>query len=115
MAAREERRPRRPAPQRIASGWFDANHVRPQLAEQATGEDPDLARKVEHADVRQWSVIVHARQFARWHATKWPGRTSRHAGTSARHRSTASGQRVWKRHPGGGAVGLGISPVSSIR
>ena len=32
-----------------------------------------------------------------------------------RHRSTASGQRVWKRQPGGGSSGLGRSPCSTMR
>ena len=31
-------------------------------------------------------------------------------GASARQRSIASGQRVWKRQPGGGSSGLGTSP-----
>jgi len=30
-------------------------------------------------------------------------------------RSKAYGQRVWKRHPDGGAAGLGTSPFSMIR
>ena len=41
--------------------------------------------------------------------------TGRRSGTSVRHRLTASGQRGWKTHPGGGLVASGGSPGSTIR
>ncbi len=42
---------------------------------------------------------------------------ARRAGPAARprQRACATGQRVWNRHPGGGAIGLGTSPVSRVR
>lgn len=58
---------------------------------------------------------VLADQSARWHATICPGATCRGAGSSVRQRSNATGQRVWKRQPDGGARGLGTSPLSTVR
>src|SRR5207253_8700481 len=55
----------------------------------------------------------HARHYRKWHATHWPGCTSRNAGDSTRQRSTAYGQRVWKWQPEGGLIGLGTSPCST--
>src|SRR6185369_14765552 len=48
--------------------------------------------------------------FTAWHATP-----SISAGASRRHRSKASGQRGLKAQPGGGSIGLGISPFTGIR
>src|SRR5690606_31982027 len=50
----------------------------------------------------------------RWQYTRWAGsrRTSVSSGTIVEHGSNASGQRVWKRHPGGGSMGDGTSPSS---
>lgn len=39
--------------------------------------------------------------------TRRPPGSSRRAGASVRHRSVASGQRVWKRQPGGGVQRAG--------
>ena len=36
-------------------------------------------------------------------------------GTNASHSTATRSQRVWKTQPGGGSLGLGISPVSGIR
>ena len=49
-------------------------------------------------------------RYARWHAAQTPGRTSRSAGVSLRHRSTASGQRGWNAQPGGRSPSGGGSP-----
>src|SRR6185437_2113348 len=51
----------------------------------------------------------------RWHAAKCIGATSRSFGSSTLHRSKAYGQRVWKRQPGGGLIGLGTSPARMMR
>ena len=51
----------------------------------------------------------------KWHATKWPGRTSRISGSSEAQRSCAFGQRVRNRHPEGGESGEGISPPTPAR
>src|SRR5947208_1218668 len=52
---------------------------------------------------------------AKWQATKRPGDNSRHSGSRVAHSGRAIGQRVWKRQPGGGASGLGISPFRMMR
>lgn len=51
---------------------------------------------------------------ARWQATCRPF-TSRSSGAVTRQRSCARWQRGWKEQPGGGAAGLGGSPLSTIR
>ena len=52
---------------------------------------------------------------AQWHATSWPGSSSRSGGTSSWQRvGWTYGQRVWKRQAGGGFAGLGRSPASRI-
>ena len=43
--------------------------------------------------------------------TAWQATPSISAGASLRHRSNASGQRGLKAQPGGGSIGLGISPL----
>ena len=48
-------------------------------------------------------------------AAQWPGAFSSNGGVSRRQTSWTSGQRVWKRQPGGGSIGLGISPCSTMR
>src|SRR5690606_18803944 len=52
--------------------------------------------------------------LTRWQYTRWAGsrRTSDSAGTTVEHGSNTSGQRVWKRQPGGGSIGDGTSPSS---
>ena len=50
-----------------------------------------------------------------WHAAKRPGATSRRSGQTSAHSFLAMKQRVWKRHPGGGEIGEGISPERTIR
>ena len=44
------------------------------------------------------------------HATRWPGASVVSSGTSRRQISIASGQRGWKRQPGGGAERFGGAP-----
>ena len=61
-----------------------------------------------------------ATSSARWHATRSPGPRPlsgivRKSGSSVRQRSMAIGQRVLKRQPVGGLIGLGTSPSSGIR
>src|SRR5829696_8928246 len=54
----------------------------------------------------------------RWQATRWPSPTSSSGGSSSVERgadSRSSGQRVRKRHPEGGASGLGMSPSRTTR
>ena len=50
----------------------------------------------------------------KWHATEWPC-VLRSSGTSCAHFARACGQRVRKRHPEGGLIGLGTSPCSKSR
>ena len=49
--------------------------------------------------------------MGKWQATWWPGPISRISGTSSAQRASARGQRVRKRQPDGGLIGLGGSPV----
>ena len=44
----------------------------------------------------------------------WPGEASLYMGTSTEHLSMAKGQRGWNRHPLGGFMGEGTSPVNAI-
>ena len=44
-------------------------------------------------------------------ALKWPGATSRRAGTASAQAGSATGQRVRKTQPEGGLAGLGTSPL----
>ena len=53
--------------------------------------------------------------YARWQATQWPSSISRRDGISFWQFSTPMGHRGWKLHPGGRAIGLGISPLRIIR
>ena len=48
--------------------------------------------------------------MGKWQATWWPGAISRISGTSSAQRASARGQRVRKRQPDGGLIGLGGSP-----
>ena len=50
-----------------------------------------------------------------WQATAWPTPGSTSSGTSSAHTSVAFQQRVRKRHPDGGSVGVGGSPSSTMR
>ena len=47
--------------------------------------------------------------------TTWPVLTLRSSGSSVRQRSNTKGQRVWKRQPEGGLIGLGTSPRRMMR
>src|SRR5450756_2202598 len=47
--------------------------------------------------------------------TAWQATPSISAGACLRHRSNTSGQRGLKAQPGGGSIGLGISPFTGIR
>ena len=51
----------------------------------------------------------------KWHATRCSGATSRSGGASRAQTGCTIGQRVLKRHPDGGEIGLGISPCRMIR
>src|ERR1043165_2646915 len=51
----------------------------------------------------------------RMQATWWPGATSRNSGSMCAHSSMAIGQRVRKRQPDGGLIGVGTSPCKMIR
>ena len=59
--------------------------------------------------VRSVSVI------GKWQATVWPVASSRRSGSSLAQSSWAFQQRVRKRQPEGGSMGLGTSPVSRMR
>src|SRR6218665_1933756 len=52
---------------------------------------------------------------AQWQATQCCGRSSRNAGASAAQRADAQGQRVRRRQPEGGSIGLGSSPSRVMR
>jgi hypothetical protein len=51
----------------------------------------------------------------RWQATLRPSGARFSAGVSTLQRSNANGQRVWNVHPGGGLIGDGTSPCSTMR
>src|SRR5262249_19620278 len=59
--------------------------------------------------------LCHGCYPRKWQATRCPGFTLRIAGSSTRQRAPAEGQRVWKRQPVGGLIGLGTSPERMIR
>ena len=61
------------------------------------------------------NLLVAGYTVGKWQATLLPGRYSRSSGRSVRQRSTAIGQRGWKRQPDGGLIGLGTSPVRTMR
>jgi hypothetical protein len=46
---------------------------------------------------------------ANMHAAATPAASVRNSGTSREQRGSAIGHRVWKTHPDGGLIGLGIS------
>ena len=48
-------------------------------------------------------------------ATSWPGEISRNSGSTRAHSGIAIGQRVRKRHPEGGLIGVGTSPCKTMR
>ena len=50
-----------------------------------------------------------------WQATQCPGEISFSTCSFSEHDGTRSAQRVWKRQPDGGLIGLGTSPSSRIR
>src|SRR6476661_5523 len=87
-------------------------HVRPQAT--AAPDEIGAARFVAAA------IVSGVTSSLKWHATSWPGRTSRSCGSSVWHRSglprrSRSQQRVWNRHPDGGLAGDGTSPRSTSR
>jgi hypothetical protein len=49
---------------------------------------------------------------ATWHAAVWPVPNTVISGSSVAQRPIATGHRVRNRHPDGGEIGLGISPLS---
>src|SRR5689334_9122303 len=50
-----------------------------------------------------------------WQATQWPGEISFSTWSFCEHDGTRRPQRVWKRQPEGGLIGLGTSPSRMIR
>ena len=69
---------------------------------------------------RRWTIICAGadrppEDQARPSATAWQATPSSSIGTSCRQRSLASGQRGLKVQPGGGSIGLGISPETGTR
>src|SRR5262249_21731306 len=50
-----------------------------------------------------------------WQATQWPGEISFNTCSFTEHDGTRSAQRVWKRQPDGGLIGLGTSPSRMMR
>src|SRR6266550_9090652 len=48
-------------------------------------------------------------------ATSWPGEISRNSGSMCAQASIAIGQRVRKRQPDGGLIGVGTSPCKTTR
>lgn len=57
---------------------------------------------------------TNSHSSGKWQLTSRP-RTGASSGASTRHSGRALGQRGWNAHPGGGAIGLGGSPSSTIR
>src|SRR5258708_12546569 len=67
----------------------------------------------------QWAVCSHPCDHAVTGAcagllTAWQATPSISAGACLRQRSNASGQRGLNAQPGGGSIGLGISPLTGI-
>src|SRR5579884_974418 len=50
-----------------------------------------------------------------WQAARWPPGYSANGGSTVLQTSVARGQRVWKRQPGGGSIGLGGAPGMTTR
>ncbi len=78
----------------------------------------DAPVKPEHEIERQFpgqtvsGARLSANSFQRWQATSCSSPICSSFGSSLRQMSIAWGQRVWNLQPGGGLVGLGISPSS---
>jgi ABC-type transport system substrate-binding protein len=93
-----------------------------QIHPHRTAEVEDYAPRPWSAEAMSWSARlrtgVPSFTSTRWQATWWgvpPGAsTSRNSGSSTVQRSSASGQRPAKRHPGYSLSGLGTSPSSTI-
>ena len=84
----------------------------------ATNADCSRARRASTARgasaAREPPAAAISRQ--KWQATRVAVGVGLAAPASAREQSgRACGQRVWKRQPDGGAIGLGTSPASSTR
>src|SRR5215212_5597939 len=63
-----------------------------------------------------WLLVSASNQpGTRMQATVWWGETSRRSGSMREQSGMASGQRVWKRQPEGGLMGVGTSPFKTIR
>ena len=58
---------------------------------------------------------VAATPVRTWQATQWPGETSVSTCSLCEQDGTRNAQRVWKRQPLGGLIGLGTSPSRMIR
>src|SRR2546428_13629318 len=52
--------------------------------------------------------------WAKWHSAKWPGETSMFGGSVVLQIPWVNRQRVRNRHPLGGSIGLGNSPLMGI-
>jgi len=72
-------------------------------------------RRCGYASVDAACARTAGGRSRRWQATWWPGSTSRISGSSCEQRVNAWGQRVRKRQPEGGLIGLGTSPLRMMR
>ena len=58
-------------------------------------------------------AVAATRRSTMWQAAAWPARVDvASAGSAAEQTPSAKAQRVWKRQPDGGLIGLGGSPAS---
>src|SRR5688572_5007948 len=74
-----------------------------------------MGRNDGEAGQTRSGMMPLANSPAKWHADNLPGSHSFNIGTSAEQTGRAIGQRGWKGQPGGGAVGLGGSPLRWMR
>src|SRR5215211_5542188 len=95
----------------LVEGDVDAAAVDVTLAAGVPGDHPVGVLDQDRA--HELPPVVGGAGARTWQATRWSSATSTSAGTSTRQRGCTSGQRVWKRQPGGGRSGLGTSPAST--
>src|SRR4029453_13474010 len=116
---REGHREQRLAPAEFLAEQHDVRAVRVeeerahQHLEDEAGGDDSPAVEDTRADHCPGSALTPPRPGERRQATRRPC-SAPSRGSSRRHRAITCGQRVWKRQPGGGSSGLGISPLRMI-
>src|SRR5579884_760361 len=108
----------------LRAGWTETGPVTSGGWSRCSGTDPYAAAGTPYSacggSSPALSGVLGARLAAAiscavtfcgwWQAARWPRAYSVSCGSTLRQISVARGQRVWKRQPDGGRIGLGGSP-----